>query len=151
MWMANRVLQDPSHGEAPNRDLGKHVVGLATALHWFGEDKRRAAQAIASELDVRWNGPLGPSMFRGLLSKAFEVDRRIGLYRPMSPAQLEKLIVLPEEETFPAWRWHRLIEHDNEVIRHELICGSSTTDLGISTISCQGRRHITELSRTRRQ
>ena len=90
---------------------------MATALHWFGHEKVRATQVIAAELDARWNGSLEPSLFQGILGKAYEVERRVGLYRPFSPEELEKLIVLPDAKTFNTWRWYLLVKQDDQAER----------------------------------
>ncbi len=114
MWLARRVLRDRDHDQnsgGQGEALRKRIVGLATALHWFGEDKRRAAQAIADNLVGK---PVEPASFQNILGTAYEVDRRVGLYRPLPPHQLEELIVCPDERTLEAWRWYKLVEKGDE-------------------------------------
>jgi hypothetical protein len=117
MWLARRVLQDPNHdrnSDEQREALRKRIVGLTTALHWFGEDKRRAAQAIAASLDSK---PVEPASFNNILTEAYEVDRRVGVYRPLPPQRLEELVVLPDELTFEAWRWYKLVANGDENAR----------------------------------
>jgi hypothetical protein len=117
MWLAKHAMQQPNYRDISDRVLRKRILGLATALHWFGDDKLRAAQAIAAELDSRCQGQLEPSAFEGVLTKGYDVGRRVSLYHPISPRELEELIALPDEGSLGGWRWYGLVEHGDEAMR----------------------------------
>ena len=107
LWLAARSLQEESGGGTGTSglELRKPVLGLATALHWFAADQGRAVGAIGAAIDGK---PLCPDLFQGLLAKAFEVDGRSALYRPLRTGDLDKLIVLPDSSSLGHWRWDAL-------------------------------------------
>ena len=113
LWLAARSLQESARGDTENSDtsLRKRILGLATALHWFGEDQRRAVDAIISELDGK---PLQPAVFQGLLSRTFEVDDRLVVHRLLSVCEFRNSINLPDSNSLDSWDWDCGIVDDTE-------------------------------------
>ena len=108
LWIAARSIQEGTkEGADPHRtDLRKSVLGLATALHWFGEDKRLAVDAVAEALD---GTTLEPAAFQGLLAKAFKVEERLALHRPLPIKDIEELIELPKQNELGEWNWSQVL------------------------------------------
>lgn len=109
LWIAARSLQERSQkGADPcSTDLRIPVLGLATALHWFGEDKRLAVDAIAKALNGK---TLEPTAFDGLLTNIFKVEERLSLHQPFSIKELEQLIECPKQnELDDEWNWNKLL------------------------------------------
>ncbi len=112
MWLAKRTLEE-SHDGISGSEMRMRVLGLATASHWFGYDKGRAVQEIAKELHGK---RIEPELFKGILAKVYtlENNRIIGLYRPLSPAELGEMIVVPEEpNALKDWKWDGQIHDEN--------------------------------------
>lgn len=89
MVLAGRVLADRTDPEP----LRTHVLGLATALHWFCLDQHRAVQRVYAAL--RGAGELIPTFFAGLLHSGADEQDNNGLLDLVTPATLETVIVSP--------------------------------------------------------
>jgi len=111
MWLARRVLFPNKSNSVVAIDnaakLRKPILGLATALHWFGVDKARAVAAVYEKLKTE---SLRAEVFRGLLKDIYNLSEgRIGLHHIPTPEILASLIVLPTDEaTLKDWAWWKL-------------------------------------------
>ena len=114
MWLARRALAEPGHvsrwGHQPLRET---TLGLATVLHWFGKDKARAVEHIADKLRTQ---PLTSHSFRGILATAYDLgEGHVGLHHPMTPEQLDRTIVLPNDAGgLNDWQWWNLVKGDDK-------------------------------------
>jgi hypothetical protein len=94
--------------------LRRPILGLATALHWFGADR---AKAVAALYTTRLcTETLSPESFRGVLKHCLrESDGNLGLLKIHSSAELESLIpkAIFSDEKLSEWRFsNRIIEAD---------------------------------------
>lgn len=121
MWLSRRVLAE-SNGDLTNaitnsEILRKPLLGLATTLHWFGNEKERAVRHIYN--DSLRESKLEPDTFRSILTKLTKLDDldegRIGCYRPLPPEELDELISLPNanEDSLKKWVWWSLVKEDD--------------------------------------
>lgn len=108
MWLARRALAEPDHVRLV-QSLRKTTLGLATVLHWFGDDKSRAVEQIADKLRTK---PLASDSFGGILATAYDLGKgRVGLHHPMTPEQLDRTIVLPKDiGELNDWQWWNLVK-----------------------------------------
>ena len=87
---------------------------MTTALHWFGENKSRAVDAIVDILVDR--NPFDIASFHDILRAAEHLDegRVIEVYPPFKPDALDSEIMLPEQDGLDDWDWWNLVK-DSEV------------------------------------
>jgi len=106
MWLADQFLLNPNN---QYKDLRKRLVGLTTALHWFGVDKRVAAATLYEKLNKKSN-LFCDDTFEGILNNIYELEGgKIGLYQIPTPEELDGLIILPtDEKTLKEWHWWKL-------------------------------------------
>lgn len=111
MWLAYRFLPISSNQTG---DLRKRLIGLATALHWFGEDRDRAVAKLYETISKQEN-LFGDATFKGILRDVYKLDsNKIGLHPIPTPDELDQLIVTPkDEETLKKWHWWGLTRSDN--------------------------------------
>lgn len=118
MWLARCALSE-SNGDLDmakknTYELRKYILGLATALHWFGYDKGRAVAALYKN-GMR-NGLLRPETFHEILVSVYVLEgNKIGLFRLPTPDTLALLIDLPvNEDELQKWQWwNRATDKDN--------------------------------------
>lgn len=96
-------------GVAPGKTALRRLLGLVTALHWFGQDRAAA---------VRWLWELGP-LNRWLSPAAYKhvlrpmkklPDNRCGLLNLRPPIGLKRIIPEPDVQQIEHWSW------ENELI-----------------------------------
>ncbi len=94
--------------------LKKPILGLVTALHWFGLNQDEAVRQVLAELDKL---PLSSNSFDGLLVPCMAAGSKLGVLNILSPKELSDLIK-PVHETDPrlhAWTlWRRLVEIETD-------------------------------------
>ncbi len=108
MILARRALDDKQSNEQLVA-LCRPILGLATALCWFGDDRPGAVEKLFIHFASR---PLVPDSFSGVLGLVQNLDRgRRGVLQLQRPEMLRQTITMPDERNLPAWSWWRsLIE-----------------------------------------
>jgi hypothetical protein len=110
MWLANRAAIDRDPGDMHH--LRKHILGLATGLHWFGEYRTLAVDTVVKMIQ---NNPFCKETFQGIMRHLLALDHgRTGVHLPLSPAELEDEIVLPHESELKAWDWWTIVKNDED-------------------------------------
>jgi hypothetical protein len=86
--------------------LRERLLGLSTALHWFGADKKRSVDAIYKKLDFNKPFP-DDDFYKGLLKNIYKLeDGRVGVNTIPSPTELNSLIITPNDEgSLKKWAW----------------------------------------------
>lgn len=124
LHLAQKVRSDNLNG-TEIAALRKPILGLVTALHWFGEDQARAVAKLYSSCFI--DGVLSPATFLGILKHCLPAsDGRREMVRLLSPDALDKLIPLPSvtDENLSEWRlWNRLFEVEKDEAKRELLVG----------------------------
>ena len=93
-----------------NDSLRKPILGLVTALHWFGDDRARAIEKLYEKRFC--NGELSAHAFSGVLSECKALDQgRRGIFNLLPPSVLEDLIPAPSAnvEELEKWGFWKLI------------------------------------------
>jgi len=103
MILAQRVLSEQANAES----FRSPILAVATTLHWFGYDQHRAVQRMYGML--RCIEKLTPEFFEGILSVNPQVNELSGVRDLVSPAELEKIIICPDEEHLSEWNWEQAI------------------------------------------
>lgn len=123
MLVARASLQQPI---APRHDriVRRRLLGLASAVHWFGVDAPAAVRTLWDMGPIeRW---LQPRAFEGVLEQLKNLGHeRSGIVNLRSPRGLAKIIEKPSAGTLKDWHWwHSLIadpqDEDKQNKRHAL-------------------------------
>lgn len=96
--------------------LRKPILGLATALHWFGDNRAKAVATLYSSHFA--TAPLSPESFYGILKHCLQAPGKRELLKLLSPIQFDTLIPKPSDsdETLPKWRlWDRIIGSETDL------------------------------------
>ena len=106
MWLADRYRSSPEN-QAGN--LRKRLIGLATALHWFGENRREAVAKLYEQFN-RQDDLFSDEAFKGIVGDIYKLDReKVGCHPIPTPDELDRLIVLPTDENeLKKWHWWQL-------------------------------------------
>ncbi len=118
MWLSRRWCLQQLDGL--NNSMRRHVLALATSLHWFRPvDSALATRLIVKELDRRLQ--TGSDLFRGLLSTIADQDQnQAGILLPLTPQKLRESIgTLPNQKQLEAWRWWRIARDAQEAPTEE--------------------------------
>jgi hypothetical protein len=109
MVLARRALNEHKESEEQLAALRRPVLGLATALHWFGDDRPRAVEILSAHFA---SGSLVPESFSGVLQAVRNLGQnRYGVLQLLDPAALGKNITMPDKQNLSAWSWWKsLIE-----------------------------------------
>jgi hypothetical protein len=109
MVLARRALHEHKESGQKLAALRRPVLGLATALHWFGDDRPQAVEKLYAHLAC---GPLVPESFSGVLQDVRDLGPdRHGVLQLLDPDALKTIITLPDKQNLSAWRWWKsLIE-----------------------------------------
>ena len=85
--------------------LRKPILGLATALHWFGDDRTKAIATLYA--DHFATATLTPASFAGVLKHCLQpqVGRR-EILKLLSPDQLDALIPKASHSDERLWEWN---------------------------------------------
>ena len=96
--------------------LRKSILGLVTALHWFGENLGMAAERLYAHFS---GTKLSPECFAGVLGQLMQVSTGGREVVPLvSPAELDRLVpkAKTEDEDLAEWSfWTRIIEVDSSL------------------------------------
>jgi hypothetical protein len=113
LYLAQRARNESLDAEAMVA-LRKPILGLATALHWFGINHDVAAGQVLTILNDR---PLVPNSFKGLLALCMPAGDKHGVLNILPSEQLADL-VKPVLETDPALRawtlWGSLVGNETD-------------------------------------
>lgn len=103
MVLARQALDEHKESETQLAALRRPVLGLATVLHWFGDDRPRAVEKLFAHFASR---SLVPGSFSGVLHdvRNFGQDR-YGVLQLPDPEALKSLITMPDKQNLSAWRW----------------------------------------------
>ena len=124
MLLARTSLHQPiaaRHDKAVRRRL----LGLATAVHWFGTDAQAAVRQLwSAKSPTQW---LTPRAFEGVLEPLKHLgEGKTGVVDLRSPRGLAKIIQVPTHDTLEDWSWwHTLIatpaagDDDAQNARHD--------------------------------
>lgn len=118
MHAAKRALQ--TFGTDARKEtlaVSPYIIGLATALDWFGHDHERAVQRLYS----KWSHPSWtPSReaLKGCLTDCMALDDtgRFGVAKILSPAEIKSTGLIPktsEMEEFRSWNWYKVWDELN--------------------------------------
>jgi hypothetical protein len=103
--------------------LRKPILGLVTALHWFGDDRAKAVGNLYSSCFSK--GELSSATFSGILKHCLLAsDGRREMFKLLSPVELDKLIPSPNitDENLTEWRlWNRLVEVEKDQAKREIL------------------------------
>lgn len=123
MLVARASLQTPivpRHAKT----VRQRLLGLASAVHWFGVDAPAAVRKLWSMGAAEdW---LKPQTFIGVLEQLKDLgENRSGIVNLRSPKGLAKIIEKPTEDTLQDWRWWDTLiadpdDEDKEDKRHAL-------------------------------
>jgi len=103
MVLARRALDEHKGAGEKLATLRLPVLGLATALHWFGDDRPQAVKKLYTHFT---SGPLGPEAFANVLQNVRDLDNdRHGLVQILSPTELRELLTMPDVQTLATWSW----------------------------------------------
>ena len=108
MLVAREALSQPDDLQ-PGETVRRRLVGLASAIHWFGLDTPAAVRELWKMGSPRdW---LQPRTFEGALARLKNLgEARSGVAPLLSPAQLAEVIEAPSAQTLKDWDWwHTLI------------------------------------------
>ncbi|MGD9774560.1 DUF262 domain-containing protein [Diaphorobacter sp.] len=124
MLLARASLQQQMaarHEKAVRRRL----LGLATAVHWFGGDAPAAVRKLWEMKPLaQW---LTPQSFDGVLAQLKDLgDGRSGIIDLRSPRGLAKIVEVPQASTLQDWNWWNTLivapaqgDADKQAERHE--------------------------------
>lgn len=95
----------------------KLLVGLATALHWFGGDtEKHRIEAANGVLQTLSGKPLELESFRGVLSKARNEETKTGMMHLIAPGSFDRIlppIELDRLDGLENWKaWDAIVERD---------------------------------------
>ena len=95
--------------------LRKPILGVATALYWFGEDFTKAIKNLLSHFAT---SKLSPNAFSGILRKCLQPrNGNREILTILSPSELDALIPVPShsDDNLPKWTfWRRVIEIESD-------------------------------------
>jgi len=95
--------------------LRKPVLGLSTALHWFGDDRARAAEFIYGKNFC--GDKLSPETFANTLQCCQELPgNRRGIFKLITPNELANLIPqpTPTDQKLKDWNfWNLIVENSD--------------------------------------
>jgi len=122
MHLAQEVRRE-SLSSAEVERLRKPIIGMVTALHWFGDKTEQAVNLLYENHFRGTKSPLSPDRFRGVLAACYQrVGGKRGLYTLPSPAELERLIPKPvANHSLKKWDlWHLIVQNSSPEDRLQL-------------------------------
>lgn len=114
LYFAQKVRHDHLN-QAQIAELRQPILGLATALHWFGDDRARAVAELYSTFFCS-EEPLLRKTFSGVLSACQEFpEGRHGILRLLTPTDLEASIPRPDagDKNLKDWDFWQLIGEES--------------------------------------
>jgi hypothetical protein len=91
MILADRILTEQGQDENPTTESWKDLMlGLASALHWFCRDQKKAVRQILERLPAKG---LTPQCFYKVLASESETSRPPGMLQILAPADLRIAIL----------------------------------------------------------
>lgn len=105
MIIAQRVLSEGADAEA----FRMHMLGLATALHWFSQDQHAATQRIYTLLHAV--DKLTPDSLNGILHASPEEQGGNRLLSILDPAAFSGIVTVPgsDDKSLQEWDWAQAI------------------------------------------
>lgn len=103
MLLARASLQQPIAIQ-DEETVRRRLLGLSTALHWFGRDVPAAVRKLWEMKPLeQW---LTPQAFDGVLEHLKDLGKGdIGIIDLRSPGGLARIIEVPQESTLKDWNW----------------------------------------------
>ncbi len=110
LWMAKEFREGKK--ESLNNDIKKRIIGLVTALDWFGDDKKRAVNKIYSLLK---DNPFDRNKYNNILDDVKNIEGKRCIKNLLSPAELSDKLVIDKKdiEKWSFW-WKLVAQYDTK-------------------------------------